>query len=168
MAAVCIWYKEEQKGNKTGMNQDRVYENRRNSYQGNPMERPEPFLRHSPYGEEVWRSSGSAGTAAGCSQYYSRTASDLQRLVEAECDRMDYRGSMMYDEFPDRLMMEHTCRNIARQYGRENGGKDEKTAEEELLDLIGVLFYNEMFRRRSRGNIITICGFNLRHKVIRG
>ena len=72
------------------------------------------------------------------------------RLVEAECDRMDYRGSMMYDEFPDRLMMEHTCRNIARQYGRENGGKDEKTAEEELLDLIGVLFYNEMFRRRSR------------------
>ena len=27
MAAVCIWYKEEQKGNKTGMNQDRVYEN---------------------------------------------------------------------------------------------------------------------------------------------
>ena len=72
--------------------------------------------------------------------YYSRTASDLQRLVEAECDRMDYRGSMMYDEFPDRLMMEHTCRNIARQYGRENGGKDEKTAEEELLDLIGVLF----------------------------
>ena len=63
---------------------------------------------------------------------------------------MDYRGSMMYDEFPDRLMMENTCRNIARQYGRENGGKDEKTAEEELLDLIGVLFYNEMFRRRSR------------------
>ena len=44
MAAVCIWYKEEQKGNKTGMNQDRVYENRRNSYQGNPMERPEPFF----------------------------------------------------------------------------------------------------------------------------
>ena len=132
MAAMCIWYKEEQKGNKTGMNQDRVYENRRNSYQGNPMERPEPFF------------------AQRMQSYYSRTASDLQRLVEAECDRMDYRGSMMYDEFPDRLMMEHTCRNIARQYSRENGGKDEKTAEEELLDLIGVLFYNEMFRRRSR------------------
>ena len=132
MAAMCIWYKEEQKGNKTGMNQDRVYENRRNSYQGNPMEQQEARERQR------------------MQSYYSRTASDLQRLVEAECDRMDYRGSMMYDEFPDRLMMEHTCRNIARQYSRENGGKDEKTAEEELLDLIGVLFYNEMFRRRSR------------------
>ena len=106
------------------------------------------FLRHSPYGEEVWRSS--RRERQRMQSYYSRTASDLQRLVEAECDRMDYRGSMMYDEFPDRLMMEHTCRNIARQYSRENGGKDEKTAEEELLDLIGVLFYNEMFRRRSR------------------
>mgnify|MGYP000618180816 CR=1 FL=1 len=122
---------------------------RRNSYQES-MERPEPFLRHSLSGEEVWRSSRKRGNGSGCESYYSRTASDLQRLVEAECDRMDYRGSMMYDEFPDRLMMEHTCRNIARQYGRENGGKDEKTAEEELLDLIGVLFYNEMFRRRSR------------------
>ena len=40
---------------------------------------------------------------------------------------------------------------IPLSYDREeNGGKDEKTAEEELLDLIGVLFYNEMFRRRSR------------------
>lgn len=84
-------------------------------------------------GKKYGGAAGSAGTAA-----------------DAECDRMDYRGSMMYDELPDRLMMEHTCRNIARQYGRENGGKDEKTAEEELLDLIGVLFYNEMFRRRSR------------------
>ena len=51
MAAVCIWYKEEQKGNKTGMNQDRVYENRRNSYQGNPMERPEPFFAAQPLWE---------------------------------------------------------------------------------------------------------------------
>ena len=150
MAAVCIWYKEEQKGNKTGMNQDRVYENRRNSYQGNPMERPEPFFAAQPLWGRSMEEQQEARERQRMQSYYSRTASDLQRLVEAECDRMDYRGSMMYDELPDRLKMEHTCRNIARQYGRENGGKDEKTAEEELLDLIGVLFYNEMFRRRSR------------------
>ena len=150
MAAVCIWYKEEQKGNKTGMNQDRVYENRRNSYQGNPMERPEPFFAAQPLWGRSMEEQQEARERQRMQSYYSRTASDLQRLVEAECDRMDYRGSMMYDELPDRQMMEHTSRNIARQYGRENGGKDEKTAEEELLDLIGVLFYNEMFRRRSR------------------
>ena len=120
------------------MNQDRVYENRRNSYQGNPMERPEPFFAAQPLWGRSMEEQQEARERQRMQSYYSRTASDLQRLVEAECDRMDYRGSMMYDEFPDRLMMEHTCRNIARQYSRENG------------DLIGVLFYNEMFRRRSR------------------
>ena len=120
MAAVCIWYKEEQKGNKTGMNQDRVYENRINSYQGNPMERPEPFFAAQPLWGRSMEEQQEARERQRMQSYYSRTASDLQRLVEAECDRMDYRG------------------------------KDEKAAEEELLDLIGVLFYNEMFRRRSR------------------
>ncbi|WP_158576400.1 hypothetical protein [Blautia sp. AF34-10] len=46
------------------MNQDRVYENRRNSYQGNPMERPEPFLQHSLMGKKYGGAAGSAGTAA--------------------------------------------------------------------------------------------------------
>ncbi len=55
------------------------------------------FCGTSPYGEEVWRSSREARERQRMQSYYSRTASDLQRLVEAECDRMDYRGSMMYD-----------------------------------------------------------------------
>lgn len=128
MAAVCIWYKEEQKGNKTGMNQDRVYENRRNSYQGNPMERPEPFFAAQPLWGRSMEEQQEARERQRMQSYYSRTASDLQRLVEAECDRMDYRGSMMYDEFPDRLMMEAhlpeyrtSVRQGKRREGRENG-----------------------------------------------
>lgn len=88
MAAVCIWYKEEQKGNKTGMNQDRVYENRRNSYQGNPMERPEPFFAAQPLWGRSMEEQQEARERQRMQSYYSRTASDLQRLVEAECDRM--------------------------------------------------------------------------------
>ena len=114
------------------------------------MERPEPFAAVQPFWGRNAQEKREAREWQQMQSYYSKTALDLQRLVEAECDRMDYRGSMMYDEFPDRLMMEHTCRNIARQYDRENIGGEEKKAEEELLDLIGVLFYNEMFRRRSR------------------
>lgn len=114
------------------------------------MERPEPFFAAQPLWGWNPEEQQEARERQQMQSYYSRTASELQRLVEAECDRMDYRGSMMYDEFPDRLMMEHTCRNIARQYDRENSGEDGEKAEDELLDLIGVLFYNEMFRRRSR------------------
>ena len=82
MAAVCIWYKEEQKGNKTGMNQDRVYENRRNSYQGNPMERPEPFFAAQPLWGRSMEEQQEARERQRMQSYYSRTASDLQRLVE--------------------------------------------------------------------------------------
>ena len=114
------------------------------------MERPEPFAAAQLFWGRNAQEKQEAREWQQMQSYYSRTASELQRLVGAECDRMDYRGSMMYDEFPDRLMMEHTCRNLARQYIRENGGDEGKTEGEELLDLIGVLFYNEMFRRRSR------------------
>lgn len=132
------------------MNSYGAYENRSNPNQGNPMGRPEPFSGGMMFVGRNLEEQQDARERQRMQSYYSKTASDLQRLVEAECDRMDYRGSMMYDEFPDRLMMEHTCRNIARQYDQENGGEEEQKAEEELLDLIGVLFYNEMFRRRSR------------------
>lgn len=146
----CISYREEQKEVKTDMNSYGAYENRSNPNQGKPMGRPEPFSGGMMFVGRNLEEQQDARERQRMQSYYSKTAADLQRMVEAECDRMDYRGSMMYDEFPDRLMMEHTCRNIARQYDRENGGEEEQKAEEELLDLIGVLFYNEMFRRRSR------------------
>ena len=76
------------------------------------MERPEPFFAAQPLWGRSMEEQQEARERQRMQSYYSRTASDLQRLVEAECDRMDYRGSMMYDEFPDRLMMEHTCRNV--------------------------------------------------------
>ena len=39
--------------------------------------------------------------------YYSRRAAMIQEKVERECDRMEYDGSMMFDEYPDKFMMEH-------------------------------------------------------------
>ena len=47
--------------------------------------------------------------------YYSRRASRIQEKVERECDRMEYDGSMMFDEYPDKFMMEHLCRKIERE-----------------------------------------------------
>ncbi|MGN1139728.1 MAG: hypothetical protein ACI4TF_00865 [Oliverpabstia sp.] len=93
--------------------------------------------------------------------YYSRRASRIQEKVERECDRMEYDGSMMFDEYPDKFMMEHLCRKIEREILSEDE-KDNQTQNETdtramerdrgdgLRDLIGVLLFNEMFRRRCR------------------
>ena len=93
--------------------------------------------------------------------YYSRRASRIQQKVERECDRMEYDGSMMFDEYPEKFMMEHLCRKIEREILSEDEKEDQQQSKTEtramerdrgdgLRDLIGVLLFNEMFRRRCR------------------
>ena len=81
--------------------------------------------------------------------FYPRTAAQVQSLVERECDRMEYDGSMMYDEYPDKFMMEHICRKIEEEMENSEINAQEKRRPE-LSDLIRVLFFNEMYRRRCR------------------
>ena len=106
--------------------------------------------------------------------YYSRKAARIQEKVERECDRMEYDGSMMFDEYPDKFMMEHLCRKIENEVREEeerasleeqqnNGDQSEvemtvRRDGDGLRDLIGVLLFNEMFRRRCRHR--RCCGNN--------
>lgn len=103
--------------------------------------------------------------------YYSRRAASIQEKVERECDRMEYEGSMMFDEFPDKFMMEHLCRKIEKELMEEEAQNAEEDMGMEMMqrgrdcerrgdcdrgrgndvrDLIGVMLFNEMFRRRCR------------------
>ena len=43
---------------------------------------------------------------------YPEKMSRIQRTVEEECDKMDYEGSLMYDEYPDRNLIKRISRNI--------------------------------------------------------
>ena len=49
----------------------------------------------------------------------------VQELVEEECDKMEYEGSLMFDEYPDRLMLRQICKRI-----RENSGQDRERRRE--------------------------------------
>lgn len=99
--------------------------------------------------------------------YYSKRAMRIQEKVNRECDRMEYDGSMMFDEYPDKFMMEHLCRKIEKEMQEEmkqeemNGGETSVARRMEmqtmsrnqdtgLQDLIGVILFNEMYRRRCR------------------
>ena len=81
--------------------------------------------------------------------FYPETASKVQTLVERECDRMEYDGSMMYDEYPDKFMMEHICRRIEDELSDSDVRMQERRGDG-LSELIRVLFFNEMYRRRCR------------------
>lgn len=88
--------------------------------------------------------------------YYSRRAAMIQEKVERECDRMEYDGSMMFDEYPDKFMMEHLCGKIEKELLEEEQEEmkelemQNRRGGNDLRDLIGVLLFNEMYRRRCR------------------
>lgn len=88
--------------------------------------------------------------------YYSRRAAMIQEKVERECDWMEYDGSMMFDEYPDKFMMEHLCGKIEKELLEEEQEEmkelemQNRRGGNDLRDLIGVLLFNEMYRRRCR------------------
>lgn len=75
---------------------------------------------------------------------YPKLAKDLLPLVEEECQRMAYAGSMIYDEYPDWLQLHLLCRRICRQ-AEEMGQKGEQMEE-----LVQVMVYHELYYRRAQ------------------
>lgn len=82
--------------------------------------------------------------------YYPETARRIQEKVEAKCDLMDYEGSRLYDEYPDRLMLGRLSGEIRREM--EPTAEMEAMSRDFLDDLIQVLLFQEISRRRCRRN----------------
>ena len=80
--------------------------------------------------------------------FYPKTALELQRKVEEECDRLDYPGSFIYDEYPDKFMLHQMCRRIRGEIEPELSVQE--ISDRYLDDLIQVLLYHEISRRRCR------------------
>lgn len=53
-------------------------------------------------------------------ELYPREVKQLQEMVERRCDEMEYEGSRMYDENPDRMMLEEETRRLLERFLREN------------------------------------------------
>ncbi|RST79689.1 hypothetical protein C6W64_012630 [Blautia sp. SG-772] len=130
-------------------------------------EQPIPFYMAYPFLLPLDQEQAQEKDLQVMKSFYSRRAARIQEKVDRECDRMEYDGSMMFDEYPDKFMMEHLCRKIEQEVLKEEEGNTsvliiEETCqggqgscgnrreEEGLRDLIGVILFNEMFRRRSR------------------
>lgn len=75
---------------------------------------------------------------------YPDAAKRVLPYIEEECDRMEYDGSMMYDEYPDRLQLRLMCRRIY-----DKAEKEENDPGIWLMDLIEVMTYQELCRRRA-------------------
>lgn len=127
-----------------------------------PMQMQSNYLSDMEYEKDLER----------MKELYPQEAKEIQRYVEEECDRMEYEGSMMYDEYPDKVMLRKICQNIMDRIQQDQSTQEIESSEccggeemargprpprrprpprgDGLSDLIEVLLYNEMYKRRCR------------------
>lgn len=92
----------------------------------------------------------------------------LLPYIEEECDRMEYENSMIYDQYPDKLQLKLMCGRVCENVRRHErtladeleevsasardrnaaGGKRERTESPMLRDLVEVMLFQELYRRR--------------------
>ena len=92
-------------------------------------------------------------------QIYPNTAKQIQREIDKECDQLEYDGSLMFDEFPDRVSLDRISERV---YDRLKDMDDEPSVEAKsfyhaptrrqnlLRDFISIILLNEIFNRRRR------------------
>ena len=80
--------------------------------------------------------------------YYPEAAGRIQEKVEEECELLDYEGSRLYDEYPDKFMLHQLCRQIRAQVEGETAAQGVPNSL--LDDLVQVLLCQEISRRRCR------------------
>ena len=83
---------------------------------------------------------------------YPSAAKRKQVLAEEACDLLEYPGSPMYDEYPDRVLLYKVSADIydkavpLEQTEHRRGRRRDR----DLMDVIQVLLFDEMHRRRGR------------------
>ena len=72
--------------------------------------------------------------------YYPGTVQHIQEKIEEECDLMDYEGSRLYDEYPDKYMIYHLSCKIRESMEPEIS--TQAIREDFLDELIQVMLFS--------------------------
>lgn len=89
-------------------------------------------------------------------QAYPGEVKRYQRRVAEILDKMDYEGSMIYDEYPDVGGLRRMVEGIIKIMQNEDGelSEEERISPEKwewMEDMIQVLLCNEIYKRRHGG-----------------
>ena len=82
---------------------------------------------------------------------YPAAAKRLIPYIEEECDRLEYEGSMIYDEYPDKLQLCLMCRRAYEQVMKQEKWEKETYTPEQIREIVEILMYQELMERRGKG-----------------
>ena len=86
-------------------------------------------------------------------QLYPQEAKNILRKVIYHIDPIDYKGSFIYDEYPDQLQLYRVVASVFAEMKKEASDKGEEWIPERelwLQDMIKLVLYQEVFKRRSK------------------
>lgn len=83
-------------------------------------------------------------------QLYPKEIQELRDIVQKSCDKLDYEGSMIYDEYPDKVMFMKLCQDTCAIANYNCAYAKKCTDPERLKDMVCVLMSDELYKRRSR------------------
>lgn len=89
-------------------------------------------------------------------QMYPVQAKRYQKRIVEILDQMDYEGSMIYDEYPDRWQLYRMSQNILSILKREEAEMhpEEPASDEKwewMSDMVQILLFYEVYKRRHGG-----------------
>ena len=84
-------------------------------------------------------------------QMYPKEAKRYQKLIAGILDKMDYEGSMIYDEYPDKLQLCLMCRRAYEQVMKQEKWEKETYTPEQIREIVEILMYQELMERRGKG-----------------
>ena len=130
-------------------------------------EQPIPFYMAYPFLLPLDQEQAQEKDLQVMKSFYSRRAARIQEKADRECDRMEYDGSMMFDEYPDKVMFERIKNRIYDKVQEKYPVEEEDDRDQAMVmqqevyrrypprknwlgDIIEVLLYQEMYRRRCR------------------
>ena len=96
-------------------------------------------------------------------QMYPQDAKKYQKKIVSILDKMDYEGSMIYDDYPDQFMLYKLSRDITEMIKKDEIAEDITAQSEgdavrepdlsperwkQIGDLVQVLLFSEIYKRR--------------------
>ena len=85
-------------------------------------------------------------------ELYPQDARRYQKTIVRLLDRFDYEGSVIYDEFPDRMAVFAMAQSMLHVIAEEEKQNGEEIPEEKMAavaELIQVLLFYELYKRRQ-------------------
>ena len=84
-------------------------------------------------------------------QTYPGEVRRCQRRIAEILDKYDYEGSMIYDEYPDKLQLCLMCRRAYEQVMKQEKWEKETYPPEQIREIVEILMYQELMERRGKG-----------------